>query len=133
MRIGFTGTQVGMTAAQKRVLADLLSSRSGEFHHGDCVGADAEAHRIAVSLGLEPVIHPPSDPNKRAFCNASRVMKPLPYLTRNRNIVLMSELMLATPAQSHNTLRSGTWSTIRFARFKRREMIVIGPDGEILD
>ena len=58
--IGFTGTRYGMTVAQRRTLRSLLANGAGrEFHHGDCVGADAEAHDIAVALGIEPVIHPP--------------------------------------------------------------------------
>jgi hypothetical protein len=39
-KIGFTGTKDGMTDPQKSTLRDLLDGGSGEFHHGDCVGAE---------------------------------------------------------------------------------------------
>jgi hypothetical protein len=45
--IGFTGTRQGMTAEQKSALRNLLDGGAGDFHHGDCIGADSEAHGIA--------------------------------------------------------------------------------------
>jgi len=51
LHIGFTGARQGMTEGQKSALRDLLASHSGVvLHHGDAVGADAEAHDIAVEL-----------------------------------------------------------------------------------
>jgi hypothetical protein len=51
-KIGFTGTQDGMTDQQKSMLRDLLDGGTGEFHHGDGIGADSEAHDIATLCGL---------------------------------------------------------------------------------
>lgn len=68
MRIGFTGTRQGMTERQKIALSDLLSSYAAAIlHHGDAIGADAEAHEIAVGLGCAIVIHPPAVETQRAF------------------------------------------------------------------
>jgi len=40
-----------MTERQKSALRDLLASHASVIlHHGDAVGADAEAHDIAVEL-----------------------------------------------------------------------------------
>ena len=44
MIVGFTGTQRGMTETQRSVVHALLACLPVvTFHHGDCIGADAEA------------------------------------------------------------------------------------------
>ena len=44
MKIGFTGTQKGMTTAQAYSFIELISGMEiDEFHHGDCIGADYNA------------------------------------------------------------------------------------------
>src|SRR4051812_43171484 len=95
--VGFTGTQVGMTTAQRNTLTDLLKSRSGCLHHGDCLGADAEAHEIARTLGWRITLHPPSNRTKRAFCTADWTMPEADYLARNHFIVAYSEELVAAP------------------------------------
>ena len=132
MRIGFTGTRQGMTAEQARALRDLLRSHPGAaLHHGDCVGADEQAHDIAVSLGCSVVIHPPLEDRQRAFKPAPRIHTPRPYLVRNKDIVRETELLIAAPAEPSEQHRSGTWSTVRFARRQGRAVWLIQPDGVI--
>jgi hypothetical protein len=131
MIIGFTGTQRGMTADQRRALHNILFNRDGEFRHGDCVGADAEAHDIAEAIGLEPVIHPPTDPRKRAWKKAKRILPPKPYIERNHDIVDAAEEMFATPGEYHEQMRSGTWATIRYARKRKKMLTIIFPDGSV--
>jgi len=131
---GFTGTRNGMSAAQKRALEDLLVGRSvRHLHHGDCTGADAEAHDVAIRLYVIPVIHPPTDPTRRAFKSApaSHLREPLPYLERNHAIVNESDFLIAAP-DGPETLRSGTWATVRYARKVGKRVLVIMPNGEIL-
>jgi len=41
---------------------------------------------------------------------------PTPYLSRNRAIVDETEMLIATPAEFTEQQRSGTWSTVRYAR-----------------
>jgi hypothetical protein len=134
--IGFTGTQAGMNDLQKRLLREtILTVRAegpGEFHHGDCEGADAEAHDIAEALGFKTVIHPPSNPAKRAWKNGTTILTTLPYLDRNHAIVDATEILIATPKGNEEELRSGTWSTVRYARKIKRPHIVIRPDGHHL-
>jgi len=55
VRVGFTGTRQGMTRGQERALRDLLASYQGAtVHHGDCVGAGAQAHHIAANRRTRP-------------------------------------------------------------------------------
>jgi len=96
-----------------------------EFHHGDCIHADAEAHDIAYGIGYAVVIHPPDNDSKRAFkgviCGKillprATVLPAKPYLDRNRDIVAAVSRMLACPKEREEQLRSGTWATVRYAR-----------------
>jgi len=113
-------------------LVDLLSKYEGEFHHGDCVGADAQAHEYARrDLKYKVVLHPPAEITHRAWCDGDKVLKPKPYLARNKDIVLGTDLLVATPKETDEKLRSGTWSTIRFARRHKRRLVVILPTGQL--
>ena len=47
--------------------------------------------------------------------HVGRGCHPKPYLDRNRDIVDACEVLLATP-DGPERLRSGTWSTVRYAR-----------------
>jgi hypothetical protein len=128
MVIGFTGTKLGMTVAQKRRLSKLLGSiLFDSVAHGDCIGADAEFHAMAKRRGVEIQIFPPLNPKFRAFLKG-RLAKPAPYLIRNRAIVDASDILLATPSGTE-VLRSGTWATIRYARRVDKPRVVIYPDG----
>jgi hypothetical protein len=133
VRIGFTGTREGMTPAQERALRDFLASRPGAvLHHGDCIGADAQAHDVAVELGCVVVIHPPAVGTLRAFKPSSDVRKPRPYLDRNKDIVRETKLLIAMPAEFTEQHRSGTWSTVRYARRLGRPVRIILPDGSTI-
>lgn len=128
MKIGFTGTQAGMNPRQKEKLRFLLKFlRATEFHHGDCVGADAEAHDIATELGIKTIGHPPSNPSKRAYCNTTETRKEYPYLVRNHHIVDDTEVLIAAPKTNEEELRSGTWATVRYSRQLRKKRWVCKP------
>jgi hypothetical protein len=129
MRIGFTGTSRGMTQAQQDVVSALLAAEGTELHHGDCLGADAQAHDLAEQLGVGTVIHPPTDPKLRAFKVGDEVRACRPYLQRNHDIVRETQLLIATPRTEHEELRSGTWATVRFARRLGRPIRLVMPDG----
>jgi hypothetical protein len=132
IHVGFTGTARGMNLGQKLELHTLLEgllSVHGTvvFHHGDCVGADAEAHKIAKEIGLRVVVHPPTNPRFRAYCTGDEIRSVAPYLDRNRAIVHESAILIATPAQRNEVLRSGTWATVRTARKAERKVIILYP------
>ena len=135
MKIGFTGTQVGMTRKQKNVfekcILQIVMLESVEFHHGDCVGSDEQASRIIHKYGMKIVIHPPMDRKKRAFCKYDKIVKEKPYLVRNRDIINDTEILFATPKEEFEVLRSGTWSTIRYALKLNKDVIIIYPSGVV--
>ena len=132
MIFGFTGTRDGMTEAQGAALRALLldlKEADNEFHHGDCVGADAQAHDIAASLGFFIVVHPPMSGSKRAYKSGGVVRPALPYLCRNREIVWAASVLIATPKEDAEVRRSGTWSTVRFAQKTSVPLYIIYPNG----
>jgi len=128
MRIGFTGTQKGMTEHQKSEVKRILASYEADvtqIHHGGCVGADAQFHEICSTFGRTsfiPIVHPASgvSPSKVAKLEPpdATYLPAKPALVRNRIIVDSSDVMIATPGQDYEVLRSGTWATIRYARLK---------------
>lgn len=137
MKIGFTGSQQGMTSEQSRSLINILQAfGSGEFHHGLCVGADAVAHKEAYRLGWDIVGHPPADTRKMAvfvMTEFKELYQPAPFLKRNSDIVQATKLLVATPNTFYEILRSGTWSTVRRARLHQRLIYVIQPNGVIIN
>lgn len=127
MKVGFTGTQHGMSLTQKQELARLLVAlKPEEFHHGDCIGADEEAHIIARSLQIAIVIHPPDIEAKRAFCKGAVEWRaPAPYLVRNRAIVDATFTLVVGPQSDTPKVRSGTWATWRYAKTLKRDIRVL--------
>ena len=132
-RFGFSGTSQGMTMAQKHALRNFLMGGYGELHHGDCIGSDAEAHGIAIECGYCPVLHPPTNYSKRAWCEVPLhlMRSEKPYLTRNRYIVDETIALIATPAEFDEQLRGGTWYTVRYARTRGKTVVLILPDGVV--
>jgi len=133
--IGFTGTSHGMTMAQIRKLRDILRQEyeeSAEFHHGDCVGADATAHLLAVDIGYVIHIHPPVKDKARAFCDVDKrgkIHPVLPYLVRNREIVAASQMLIAAPEGFAEMYKySGTWATVRYGHTAKLPITIIWPD-----
>ena len=128
MVIGFTGTSKGIPVHQLLGAARLLNA-DDEFHFGDCVGADYQVWYMANSIGCWTVSHPPTNSKARAFCPASVILRPRPYLIRNHDIVDVCDKLIATPHTIREERRSGTWATIRYARKQDKEIIIVGPDG----
>jgi len=147
MKLGFTGTQIGMTPRQADAFRQFIESKGvTEFHHGDCIGADAQAHSIARVRHIPVIVHPPSDPKKRAYvefgalsiiaCGSdpfSMYVRPeKPYIERNHDIVDETDELVATPKSVYEELRSGTWATIRYAQKLGKPVTLIMPDGTVM-
>jgi len=140
LHVGVTGSRDGpVTPAQLctfvNVFVDVIGQAGATLHHGDCIGWDAQCHHIARELAIDIIIHPPDKDDYRAFCeDAVFWFQPRPYLSRNRDIVAATSVLIGLPKTMHEQKRkSGTWYTIRYARDRQRKVIVILPDGTIQD
>lgn len=139
--VGFTGTRQGMSEHQKRALrmameAATLDGIENCLHHGDCKGADAEAHAIAVDLGWDIVIHPPVKRIMRAYCgDGAIILPPMNYLERDQEIVRTSNFIFAAPKSDTEERRSGTWYTVRYARKMGKRVILLtrNEEGIVVD
>jgi len=129
MRVGFTGSEKGMKDLQRDALMRWLHRlEATEFHHGDCIEADMWAHMMVLNIRpiryIKIVIHPPDVGRKRAFCCLADEVRPeKPYLDRNKDIVNETAVLVASPFTYLERLRSGTWSTVRYARRLGRPVI----------
>jgi hypothetical protein len=141
--VGFTGTQAGMSIGQMGALGatlDYLATLPNPdgvriFVHGDCIGADAEAHALVCALNNWQIeIRPGDNDHKRAFCQgASHIYKPAANLYRNRAIVKQCEFVIAAPSGLVERVRSGTWMTVRETRKAHKAHRILHVDGQIVD
>lgn len=130
--LGFTGSRHGMTPEQVATVDEMTALAFGEVHHGDCVGADLAMDYIARVNGQRRIIHPPSDPRLRAWCDGDVVLPEKPYHDRNRDIVDACTMLIATPAEASEQPKGGTWYTVRYAREQGKPVMVVWPDGTVL-
>jgi len=130
-KVGFTGTQHGMSKRQQDNLRQLLTyGMVSQFHHGDCIGADAQAAQVARKERIQIVIHPPTDSKKRAWTyqEGDQVELAAPYLIRNHEIVDSlgpDGVLIAAPYTDNEVLRSGTWATVRYAQKQGIHVILL--------
>jgi len=140
VKVGFTGTQWGMSKHQVEQLVEVFRTiRVEEFHHGDCIGADIQAHQIAlrfIGKGGRIVVHPPNIDGSRAFCGPSEFhldaaviqLPPKEYLERDQDIVDACDLLVAAPLRPESDYfaeRFVAWETVRMARKAGKEVIVL--------
>lgn len=132
--VGFTGSRKGMTLPQKEALFAFCFEQTSRFHHGDCIGADAQADAMCYGMQIPVTIHPPTNPKARAYCEHRFLTEVRPvehYLKRNRDIVdAADEIFAAVPGPEELYRRSGTWATVRYARKIGTPITVILPSGE---
>lgn len=135
MIVGFTGSSKRVTKAQLRSLAYWLDSEPiTVVRHGDCVAADEAFDALCAARGIIRHAHPGHDrvglTPARAHCPVDVVHPPKPYLERNKTIVAYCDVLLACP-DGRERLRSGTWSTVRYAVRVGRPVAIIMPDGTV--
>ena len=130
MIIGMSGNRYGISDQAKATFQEFLDKHEISMaHHGDCLGADKEFHKIMELNGILVTIHPPEKSALRAYCQSAKIMPVLPYLKRNHNIIDACEIFVAFPSGKTEVLRSGTWSAIRYARRIKRSIYLFYPDG----
>jgi len=125
-----------MTVDQ-RIKVALIISRATlgykrvEFHHGDCIGADVQAHELTIGIVDKVVSHPQANDRFRAFVVADEILGAKGYLVRSKDIVDASDRLIATPRRFEEEMHSDTWSTIRYARKMRTPRLIVWPDGRL--
>jgi len=141
IHIGITGTQGGMTADQWTAIRDILRKYRATttpaldalayVHHGCCVGVDEEVHQICLDFKIMTILHPPEDDKRMSLHLPQSIVVQThprrPYLTRNHDIVDACDVLIAVPAQDDEVLRSGTWSTVRYARKRGKPILLLTP------
>lgn len=135
--LGFTGTRNGLTEAQKRSLGNFLKETfdfDSDFnaHHGGCDGADKEFHNIVSAFTHKIIVHPGNIQQASNFRSACYFLHhPKDYLKRNKDIVNESDLLIVGANGFKEESRSGTWMTYRYAKSKKKPILIIYPDGSI--
>ena len=128
MKIGFTGTREGMTQHQKeQFVLKMFQLLPTEFHHGDCEGADAEAHDIIREFlpKVKIVVYPPLSFRRRAMKQGDVTLAPEGYIKRDYRIVDSTDYMIGAPKTDMEQIRSGSWTTIRYARKTNKPLTIL--------
>lgn len=140
MKLGYTGTRRGMTISQWGTIQDLMTElwvpgKRNEWHDGDAIGGDDQAHKSAEMLksrfSTELHGHPCNKPDQRAFNDFDFLHEIKAPLVRNRDMVNVTETFLAAPYEYKNVPRgSGTWATIRYCAQVERVTWLVWPNGK---
>ncbi|MDP2683459.1 MAG: hypothetical protein Q8P20_00220 [bacterium] len=134
--LSFTGTRKGMTLSQIESFKSILDNFKNNFKeiiliHGDCIGADEDAHAIANNMNLKIRKRPCNIISFRAFTEEGNIIAdPEDPIIRNHKMVDESDELIACPA-GEEEIRSGTWSTIRCAKKLQKKLTIIWPSGQI--
>ncbi len=136
MIVGFTGTRRGLTVDQKATFEGLMWDRCHEFHHGSCCGADVEAAKIVrntLKNHVKIIGHPgPTGESCKVSSGVDdEVTKDKTHFARNRDIVNLSDELIACPGEMESPGYGGTWYTINYARKVKKPLTIVYPDGSI--
>ena len=127
-----------MTPMQLEGLANLLEALKHRVDkpvvglHGDCVGADACFDVICEQLCIPRMCYPCIISGMRAGTSAKQLLEPQHPLVRNRMIAAECSILIACPKESDEVVRSGTWSTVRYARQAKKPVVIVRPDGKFV-
>lgn len=132
--IGFTGSQYGAAnhLAQYDRVRELLIAEfepGAIFRYGMCEGWDDEAAEMARKTGYRLIGHPPKNKKKIGTIKPDRELPPEEYLVRDDRIIMASTKMIAAPFTVRETLRSGTFTTIRHTANFGIPGVIVWPNG----
>lgn len=136
--IGFTGSSEPLPAFQiatlQKSIIKYTEAKECEVHNGCCINGDEVCRDLVLEFAphAKLVYHPPDNSYKMfkySLRKGDEQRKPLPYLKRNLGIVAESNFLIATPKTVKEELRSGTWSTVRYARIAEIPILLIFPNG----
>jgi len=142
-KFGFTGTSEEVRTEQQKTLEKIIKKiarkKEVEYHNGMCINSDEICFDLVARYipHADIVMHPPINKSKvfdledKTYVNRVIFRKDLDYLKRNMQIVAESNFLVATPKSVAEELRSGSWSTIRYARIARIPIIIVWPNGSI--
>lgn len=145
LTLGFTGTRRATTPHQRDNFRALLAELNPtEFHHGCCVGADAEAAVIvrATCPSCRIIAHPGRSAaggdndllDQAALAGADEIRDTRAFLARNRDIVHACDVLVAMPFQDGRPARGtggGTWYTVEYAESKGKPVLLLMPRGQV--
>lgn len=135
LEVGFTGTRRGWSHDQSLTMISVLKTLRALgyvwLHEGDCIGADTEANKLWRELGGKIHQHPPKRDKLRSFSPFDHTEVPKDYIVRDRDIVNSCSVLIGTP-HGPEEIRSGTWTTIRYARSIKVPRIIVFPSGQIV-
>lgn len=131
----FSGTRKGLTRPQEEALSALLARLTPALLvHGSAIGADCQAHAIALAQAIPVEVYPSDVPAQQAtacYTHARKVHPARPPLGRNADMVALCQVLIACPAKREEQRRGGTWSTWRLAWRQRKRVYTIYPDGVV--
>lgn len=137
-RIGITGSRHGWDHQQAMAFIDrLCDTQISEFHFGACVGVDELAFWLwatggsGVAHAWPATMSPDWDARWRMDLTAKDIEtfgvvmhEPMHPLARNKQIVQNCDQLWAFPETDDDQSRSGTWSTIRYARSLDKQVFI---------
>jgi predicted Rossmann fold nucleotide-binding protein DprA/Smf involved in DNA uptake len=132
--LSFTGTRAGMTREQLLGLEALLHDiKPDEVHHGGCIGADEQFHDMVLQKTQARIyIHPCNLSTSYKFHVLPQtrivILSEKPSLSRNQDIVNCGHAIVACPETRDEIIRSGTWSTVRYAKRINKPLVILYPD-----
>jgi hypothetical protein len=138
MVLAFTGTRRGLTRGQLAALGRRLETmRPTVLRNGIAEGADMQMLSVLPRSVKEIHFWPCNRARAKVagglrFHPSVRVIVHgiLPPIERNHIMVDAADVLIACP-HGPEELRSGTWSTVRYARQQGKPVIIVWPDGRV--